>query len=140
MTHLFKGLLAAVLVGLTIGAGAAAITIDRNTSSPVHTTKADTKRVMTIGQSSLTYRFTEHSDQFELHVIVRDQNDPDDMYQTRIKMRDTQVFSMVLNNDDLPTQNQGDRVSFRRDGAALIVRVKRTAPETRFASMLWPFD
>ncbi len=133
-------LLAGAAFGLAVVSVASVLSLASEGQQPVRVATADKIRSVEIGESELYFHFEQAAEVFELHVMVVSEGAKDDILQTRVRIRDGQQFAMVLHDEIHPEDHKGHRVIFNRVGDSVIVDTVEAAPETRIASLIWPFN
>ena len=132
-------LLAGALLGLCIVVSAT-IPFAKHATSAVRVAQEDRIQTVKAGDSSVYFHFERPRDAFELHVMIVNKTDAEDILQTRIPLKDGQRFSIVLRDEDQDDDQKGHRISFDRVGHAIVVETIEAKPETMFASIIRPFD
>ena len=140
MAHLFRKLVAGALLGVLVtGVGLVLFSGDA-TDEPLRISQSDKPRALVIGRSELIFHFTGAGKEFELHVMAITDEELDDIVKTRVRLRDGQNFSLMLEDSSRIDGRDGDLVAFTRTGDSVVVQTKEAARETMIASLRWPFD
>lgn len=139
MKRLFVRLVFSFAIVLTLAAGSAALAISKLNSDPVRLSEPDRGETIRIGKTEVVFHYTRNPDDLELHVMVVNNHDLDDVLQTRIRLRDGQIYTLVVRDDDMDEDAPGDRMTFVRSRDAIVADMSVAKPGARLASLLWPF-
>ena len=137
--RLFLKLVFGFAIVLTLAAGAAAVRIDRLNSDPIQLTKPDRGETIRIGDTDVIFHFSRNPDDLELYVMIVSENDLEDVLQTRIRMRNGQVYSLIVRDENADEDGPGDQITFIRSQDAIIAHASVAQPGTKLTSLLWPF-
>ena len=125
-------------IALTLVAGAAAVTISRSYPGPVTLSQADRSEAIRIGDSEVLFHFTRNPHDLELYIMVVNNQDLDDVLQTRVRMTDGQVYTLIFHHGAEDEQGAGERITFTRNGDSVVLDSELTKPIERFTRALWP--